>query len=131
MFRWALTWAQDIGRTGVTRANVHTMSEVIRQESVAVRVGCLSGPNLALEILGVENQFAGAFQDVAGLTPGVEYTWSLWAKTPTVADGIGAGTRVPLVSSVIEPFPVRAKVDSSSLLGGQNFFASLGLGGMF
>ncbi len=35
----------------ITRANVHTMSEVIQQESVVVRVGCLSGPNLASEIM--------------------------------------------------------------------------------
>ncbi len=30
--------------------NITTMSEVIREESVVVRVGCLSGPNLANEI---------------------------------------------------------------------------------
>jgi glycerol-3-phosphate dehydrogenase (NAD(P)+) len=35
----------------VSRKNVFTMSEVIKQESVVVRVGCLSGPNLATEIL--------------------------------------------------------------------------------
>ena len=35
----------------LTRANVRTMSEVIREESVVLRVGCLSGPNLASEIL--------------------------------------------------------------------------------
>ncbi|MBL7790993.1 MAG: NAD(P)-dependent glycerol-3-phosphate dehydrogenase [Saprospiraceae bacterium] len=35
----------------ISRQDVHTMSEVMRQESVAVRVGCLSGPNLASEIL--------------------------------------------------------------------------------
>ncbi len=35
----------------VSRKNVFTMSEVIKQESVVVRVGCLSGPNLAAEIL--------------------------------------------------------------------------------
>lgn len=35
----------------INRQDVHTMSEVMRQESVAVRVGCLSGPNLASEIL--------------------------------------------------------------------------------
>ncbi len=34
----------------ITRENVCTMSEVIRQESVVVRIGCLSGPNLANEI---------------------------------------------------------------------------------
>lgn len=34
----------------VTREDVHTMSEVIQQESSVVRVGCLAGPNLATEI---------------------------------------------------------------------------------
>lgn len=38
-------------QVNITRSNVHTMSEVIRQESVVVRIGCLSGPNLATEIL--------------------------------------------------------------------------------
>ena len=33
------------------RSNVHTMSEIIIQETSALRVGCLSGPNLAKEIL--------------------------------------------------------------------------------
>ncbi len=35
----------------ILRHQVSTMSEIIRQETVAVRVGCLSGPNLAKEIL--------------------------------------------------------------------------------
>lgn len=35
----------------IARENVCTMSEVIRQTSVVVRIGCLSGPNLASEIL--------------------------------------------------------------------------------
>lgn len=35
----------------LTRADVHTMSEVIQQESSIVRIGCLSGPNLAKEIM--------------------------------------------------------------------------------
>ena len=35
----------------LTRKHIHTMSEVIRQESSVVRVGCLSGPNLAKEIM--------------------------------------------------------------------------------
>lgn len=35
----------------LSRNNIHTMSEVIRQETSVVRVGCLSGPNLAVEIL--------------------------------------------------------------------------------
>ncbi len=35
----------------LTREDVCTMSEVIMEESVVVRVGCLSGPNLASEII--------------------------------------------------------------------------------
>ena len=35
----------------LTRKNIHTMSEVIIEESVVVRVGCLSGPNLSAEIM--------------------------------------------------------------------------------
>lgn len=33
------------------RSQVYSMSEVIRQETVVLRVGCLSGPNLASEIM--------------------------------------------------------------------------------
>ncbi len=35
----------------IQRNDVHAMSEVIRQESAVLRVGCLSGPNLASEIM--------------------------------------------------------------------------------
>lgn len=35
----------------ITRRDVSTMSEIILQETVVVRVGCLSGPNLAVEII--------------------------------------------------------------------------------
>lgn len=34
----------------LNRSQVKTMSEVIREESVAIRVGCLAGPNLAKEL---------------------------------------------------------------------------------
>ncbi len=34
----------------LNRSQVKTMSEVIREESVAVRIGCLAGPNLAKEL---------------------------------------------------------------------------------
>jgi glycerol-3-phosphate dehydrogenase (NAD(P)+) len=36
--------------SSLSRQQVRTMSEVIREESVAVRVGCLAGPNLAKEL---------------------------------------------------------------------------------
>lgn len=35
----------------LTRHEVHTMSNIIEQESVVVRIGCLSGPNLSSEIM--------------------------------------------------------------------------------
>ena len=34
----------------IGRSNLHTMSEVIRDESQVVRIGCISGPNLSAEI---------------------------------------------------------------------------------
>ncbi len=42
---------EDIGTRVLNSENICTMSEIIGQESVVVRVGCLSGPNLAKEIL--------------------------------------------------------------------------------
>ncbi|MEM1214864.1 MAG: NAD(P)H-dependent glycerol-3-phosphate dehydrogenase [Bacteroidota bacterium] len=42
---------EDIEQEGINRSNVSTMSEVILQETVVARIGCLSGPNLAREIL--------------------------------------------------------------------------------
>ncbi len=41
----------DIPRLGVDRKQVHTMTEVMLQESVVVRTGALTGPNLARELL--------------------------------------------------------------------------------
>ena len=38
-------------KVSITRRNVRTMSEVVLEESLVLRVGCLSGPNLASEIL--------------------------------------------------------------------------------
>lgn len=38
-------------KVNIMRKHVCTMSEVIRQESIVVKIGCLSGPNLASEIL--------------------------------------------------------------------------------
>ena len=59
--------ASEDSKALLTRAQVHTMSEVINQETSAIRVGCLSGPNLAKEIL--ENKptatvIASRFQEV-------------------------------------------------------------------
>lgn len=41
----------DLQAGKITRNSVRTMSEVILEESSVVRVGCLSGPNLAQEIM--------------------------------------------------------------------------------
>ena len=42
---------EEIAEKSLTRENVKTMSEIIREESSVIRIGCLSGPNLAKEIL--------------------------------------------------------------------------------
>ncbi|MBU6340190.1 MAG: NAD(P)H-dependent glycerol-3-phosphate dehydrogenase [Bacteroidetes bacterium] len=44
---------EDLDRSDIliSRAHVRTMSEVVQEESSVVRVGCLSGPNLAAEIM--------------------------------------------------------------------------------
>lgn len=41
----------EIQQATFNRSNIHTISEVIVQESSVVRVGCLSGPNLSSEIM--------------------------------------------------------------------------------
>ncbi|MEO1437055.1 MAG: NAD(P)H-dependent glycerol-3-phosphate dehydrogenase [Bacteroidota bacterium] len=45
------TMVRDTSMAATARDRVHTMSEVIRQESSVIRVGCLSGPNLSSEIM--------------------------------------------------------------------------------
>ena len=42
---------EALTETSITRGQVSTMSEVITQESTVIRVGCMSGPNLATEIM--------------------------------------------------------------------------------
>lgn len=42
---------EDLQKGNFSRGDIHSISEVITQESSVVRVGCLSGPNLAREIL--------------------------------------------------------------------------------
>lgn len=41
----------NLAFSNITRDNIRTMSDVIREESAVVRVGCLSGPNLSAEIM--------------------------------------------------------------------------------
>jgi len=41
----------DLTTARIDRSNVRTMSEIIMEESCVIRIGCLSGPNLAKEIL--------------------------------------------------------------------------------
>ena len=45
---------KDMPDEPLTRAHIYTMSEVIRKESVVVRIGCLAGPNLSKEIIEVQ-----------------------------------------------------------------------------
>ncbi len=42
---------EDMDKVAITRQHVSTMSEIIQEESVVLRVGCMSGPNLAKEII--------------------------------------------------------------------------------
>ena len=42
---------KDLEKTAISRKDVSTMSEVIREETSIIRVGCLSGPNLSSEIM--------------------------------------------------------------------------------
>lgn len=42
---------EDLDSVEIARKHVSTMSELIQQETNVVRIGCLSGPNLAREIL--------------------------------------------------------------------------------
>jgi glycerol-3-phosphate dehydrogenase (NAD(P)+) len=51
----------------ISRRQIHTMSEVILQETSAVRIGCLAGPNLAKEIVAGQPTAAvisSAFEEV-------------------------------------------------------------------
>ena len=51
----------------LTKEDIKTMSEVIREESVVVRVGCLAGPNLARELADQQpaaTVVASAFDEV-------------------------------------------------------------------
>ncbi|MEJ0032252.1 MAG: hypothetical protein WDO15_18585 [Bacteroidota bacterium] len=69
---------------------VKTMSEVIREESVVVRIGCLAGPNLAKEMslrqpgaTVVASPFLGSFQNRSATTskrslPGLREQRSRW-----------------------------------------------------
>ncbi len=61
---------EDLREGKITRENVRTMSEVIREESSVVRIGCLSGPNLASEIFDGQptaTVIASKFDEVVSL----------------------------------------------------------------
>ena len=47
-----LTMPIDESNSRVGKEHVMTMSEVIREESVVVKVGCMAGPNIASELAG-------------------------------------------------------------------------------
>jgi len=42
---------KELSNMSISRKDIHTMSEVMRQETCVSRVGCLAGPNLYKEIL--------------------------------------------------------------------------------
>lgn len=50
--------------------------------------------SLALSILNTDNSFAGAFQDVTGLTTGLEYTFSGWHASLSSPLDLGAEVRI-------------------------------------
>ena len=58
--------------------------------TVMPRTGTL---HLALSIFGVDNTFAGAFQDVV-VTAGTNYTFSGWHKTPSNPLDVGVEARI-------------------------------------
>ena len=62
----------DTDKKKIDRSCIRTMSEVIREESVVVRIGCLSGPNLATELVQQQpaaTVVASHFQEV--ITEGI------------------------------------------------------------
>lgn len=56
--------------------------------------------HLDLAISLTENAFAGAFQDVGGLTPGTEYVFSGWHATPSTPLDLGVEFRIEWRDSV-------------------------------
>jgi hypothetical protein len=53
-----------------------------------------SASHLNLQILNANNNFAGVFQDVLGLTPGQTVTYSAWNKATTSPVGLAAELRI-------------------------------------
>jgi hypothetical protein len=56
--------------------------------------------SLELSILSTDNSFAGAFQDVTGLTPGMEYIFSGWHATTSSPLDLGTEVRIEWRESV-------------------------------
>lgn len=56
--------------------------------------------HLSLSIDDTDNTFAGAFQDVAGITPGMEYTYSGFNLTTTNPLGVGIEVRIEWRDSI-------------------------------
>lgn len=61
------------------------------------RTGALS---LNMNIVGTDNTFAGAFQDVPGLTPGTNVEFSAWYRTPSNPLDLGFEARIEWRDSV-------------------------------
>lgn len=65
--------------------------------TVMPRTGTL---HLSLSIFNTDNSFAGAFQDVPGITSGTQYTFSGWHKTPSNPLDLGVEIRIEWRDSV-------------------------------
>ena len=88
--------------------------------------------HLSLSIFNTDNAFAGAFQDVPGLTPGTTWTFSGWHKTTTDPldltpeiriewrDSVGnvevgrTPNLIPTLTDVYEPFALSAMVPAGA-----------------
>ena len=84
--------------------------------------------SLRLSIINTDNTFAGAFQDVTGLSSGLGYTFSGWNASPSTPLDLGVEVRIewrnsvsdteisrtpnliPLPSSLYSPFTLTAAV---------------------
>lgn len=74
-------WEAFSGGAGSSSAN----------SSIMARSGLQS---LGLSIVSTDNTFAGAFQDVGGLSSGIEYIFSGWHATPSSPLDLGTEVRI-------------------------------------
>lgn len=98
---------EDFDEGAFRKSDVYTMSEVIKQESSVVRVGCMSGPNLAREILDGQpaaTVIASEFQEVIKVGQQVltsEQFFAFGSYDITAAELAGAYKNIIAVASGI------------------------------